>query len=32
MVGEEVDLLTNKLVVVTNQSLEERSPAALIVA
>ena len=29
MVGEEVDLLTNKLVVVTNQALAERSPVAL---
>ena len=30
MVAEEVDLLTNKLVVVTNRSLEERSPKALM--
>ena len=29
LVGAEVDLLTNKLVVVTNRSLEERSPDAL---
>ena len=29
MVAGEVDLLTNKLVVVTNRTLEERSPAAL---
>ena len=30
MVAEEVELLTNKLVVVTNTTLEERSPAALM--
>lgn len=29
LVGAEAELLTNKLVVVTNQSLEERSPDAL---
>ena len=30
LVGEEVNLLTNKLVVVTNQALAERSPAAFM--
>ena len=30
--GKRSNLLTNKLVVVTNQALEERSPAAFIVA